>query len=261
MSHSTYIHGTSPSEQARLAELNRLTNRSFVQFLNPRPDAQVLEVGSGLGLLANEVAACVPLGRVTGIEISAAQLAQAKPAPNVTFQQGDAHTLPFDDAAFDLVYCRYLLEHVGDPQRVLAEMRRVLRPCGQVFVQENNILVNELWPDCPRFSAVWGKFAELQACLGGDALVGKKLFALLRTAGFADIRLSLAPEVHPATSDGFRPWIENLIGNVRSGQSALLARGLATADEIAAAFAEIEAFEQLLDACAYFYWNRAQAVR
>ena len=261
MNQVTYIHGTDPNEQTRLAELNRLTNRSFVQFLNPPPGAQVLEVGSGLGLLANEVAARVPLGRVTGIEISAAQLAQARPAPNATFQQGDAHTLPFDDATFDLVYCRYLLEHVGDPPRALTEMRRVLRPAGQVLVQENNILVNELWPACPRFSAVWGKFAELQARLGGDALVGKKLFALLRSAGFAEIRLSLAPEVHPATSDTFRPWIENLISIVRNGQSTLLASGLATAGEITAALAEIEEFEELSDACAYFYWNRARAVR
>ena len=45
MSEQTYIHGTEPSEQARLALLNRLTNGPFVEFLQVRPGLRVLEVG------------------------------------------------------------------------------------------------------------------------------------------------------------------------------------------------------------------------
>lgn len=52
----TYIHGTASSEQQRLRELNRLTNWPFVEFLAVRPGARVLEVGSGLGLLALDAA-------------------------------------------------------------------------------------------------------------------------------------------------------------------------------------------------------------
>ena len=221
----------------------------------------MLEVGSGLGILAGEVAARVPKGSVTGVELSAEQLAQARPTANATFVQGDAHHLPLDDASFDVAYCRYLLEHVADPAGVLAEIRRVLRPGGTIFLQENNILIHDMWPDCPRFVAIWRKFAELQTRLGGDALIGKKLFALLQQAGFANIRLSLAPEVHAAGEPGFVLWIENLIGNVQSGQESLLAYGLATAAEIETAIAELQAFEQLPDAAAYFYWNRARATK
>ena len=53
----TYIHGTEPSEQKRLAALNRLTNEAFVRFLGVVPRMRALEVGSGLGILAAEVAA------------------------------------------------------------------------------------------------------------------------------------------------------------------------------------------------------------
>src|SRR5690348_9738377 len=56
MPEQTYIHGTEPSEQARLALLNKLTNGPFVEFLQVRPEMRILEVGSGLGLLAAEVA-------------------------------------------------------------------------------------------------------------------------------------------------------------------------------------------------------------
>src|SRR5258708_913408 len=48
---ASYIHGTDPVEQKRLTELNRLTNASFIQFLDLSSDSNVLEVGSGLGLL------------------------------------------------------------------------------------------------------------------------------------------------------------------------------------------------------------------
>src|SRR5262249_13134856 len=114
---STYVHGTEPSEQERLAGLNRMTNAAFIAFLNVAPRSRVLEVGSGLGLLATEVASAAPEVDVVGIELSAAQIAAATRAPRVTLIQGDAHELKFPDASFDLVYARYLLEHVSDPER------------------------------------------------------------------------------------------------------------------------------------------------
>jgi SAM-dependent methyltransferase len=122
---------------------------------------------------------------------------------HLRYQQGDALRLPFEADRFDVVYCRYLLEHVAGPAQALAEMHRVLRRNGKVFIQENNILANEFYPDCPKFDALWRKFAGLQRQLGGDALIGKKLFALLKEAGFETITLSFAPEIHPADSATF----------------------------------------------------------
>jgi ubiquinone/menaquinone biosynthesis C-methylase UbiE len=107
---ATYIHGTGAVEQARLVELNRLTNAAFVQFLEPAPDARVLEVGSGLGILAAEVAAAADV-RVVGVELAAPQVARVPRDGPARFVQGDAHALPFPDNTFDLVYARYVLEH------------------------------------------------------------------------------------------------------------------------------------------------------
>ncbi len=124
----SYIHGTHQTERDRLASLNRLTNRPFIEFLGLQGHERVLEVGSGLGILASEVAQGLPDGSIVGVEYSVEQLEVAHCYfPNLGFVQGDAHYLPFPAETFDVAYCRYVLEYVSDVVSVLREMRRVLR--------------------------------------------------------------------------------------------------------------------------------------
>ena len=260
MSENIYIHGTEDEEQSRLASLNNMTNRSFLNFIKLRKTDRVLEVGSGLGLLAKEVALKIPNGKVTGLEKSEEQL-KLCPASvsNLTFIRGDAHNMPFDDNSFDVVYCRYILEHVTNPLKVLNEVRRVLVKRGRLFIQENNILAIEMYPECPHFKKAWQKFALLQYELGGDALIGKKLYSLLKKSGFKKIELSPAPEFHYYDLKTFGPWIENLIGNIEGARKKLLEHNLLTEEEIKNAINELRNFITLNDASTYFYWNRAFA--
>src|SRR4030095_9957555 len=126
MGHATYIHGTDSAEQARLTLLNRLTNQAFIDFLSLGDVSSILEIGSGLGLLAEQIATLVPQSAVWGLEYSSDQLNVAKDRrhPNLHFLQGDARRLPFRNESFAVVYCRYVLEHVTDPVRVLKEAHR-----------------------------------------------------------------------------------------------------------------------------------------
>jgi ubiquinone/menaquinone biosynthesis C-methylase UbiE len=261
MSGPAYIHGTSTSEQARLTELNRLTNPAFLQFLQVMPGIKVLEVGSGLGILAAEVAAAAAGVQVVGLERSAEQIAAATSHPGVSYVQGDAVSLPFPDASFDLVYARYLLEHVADPGRVVSEMRRVARPGGRVAVMENDISLLRVDPPCMGFNAIWTAFTQYQWQLGGDALIGRRLFRLLKSAGFEQIELSVQPEIHWSGSPGFQAWIANLGGNIESAREGLAKAGLCNADQIARAQRELEQFAKKENASTTFVWNRAMAVR
>src|SRR5258708_7457705 len=93
-----YIHGTHPSEQERLAKLGDLTDEAFLQFLEYRPNSSVLDVGSGLGNLARQLAKRIPHGHIWGVEQSTEQLSKATAdLPNLHLQQADAHNLPFED--------------------------------------------------------------------------------------------------------------------------------------------------------------------
>jgi SAM-dependent methyltransferase len=257
MAKDIYIHGTEPSEQQRLAGLNRMTNAAFIQFLNVAPGMRVLEVGSGLGILANDVAASAPGVEVVGIEVSAAQLAAARPGPLVTFVQGDAHSLDVPDGRFDLVYARYLLEHVADPAHVVREMRRVTAPGGRVAVCENDVSLLRFDPPCPAFDRAWETFTRFQATLGGDGLVGRRLFRLFKNAGFSDVELSVQPEVHWQGSPGYIAWVHNIIGNLESARNGMVASGVLSTADLNAAVIELERLKTDPLGSAVFVWNRA----
>ena len=61
-------------------------------------------------------------------------------------------------------------------------------------------------------------------------------------------------EIHHAGTATFLPWIENLIGNLRSGESELLDRGLATEEQIQQGISELQQLMHHKAASAFFYW-------
>ncbi len=256
-----YIHGTEASEQDRLRLLNRLTNRPFIDYLAIKRPIKILDVGCGLAILANEIAELYPNCEVYGIEYSVEQLAQADQAPNLKLQQGDAHHLSFDADTFDIVYCRYLLEHVKNPVQVLQEMHRVLKPNGEIFTQENNIAITVYDPDCSKWDTIWQKFINLQTDLGGDGLIGKRLYGMLKQANFQRIELSIAPQVHGFEDVQFDDWLLNIIGNAESARDKFIKYNIATSQELDEAIAELEALRTNENASTIFYWNRAKAVK
>lgn len=102
---------------------------------------RLLDVGASTGYLTDELGAV--FGDVVGIDIDEPGVAHARSVvrrPNVTVQLGDAMALPFEDGAFDVVVANHVYEHVPDPHRLLAEMRRVLAPGGVIYFAACNRL-------------------------------------------------------------------------------------------------------------------------
>jgi SAM-dependent methyltransferase len=115
-------------------------------FLLPRADERAIDVGTGAGALAFALA---PLVReVVGVDRvpELLELARERVAdhPNVTFVEGDAEHLPFDDGSFDLAATLRTLHHVPRPELVLAELVRVTRPGGRLLVVDQIAPVDPL---------------------------------------------------------------------------------------------------------------------
>jgi 2-polyprenyl-3-methyl-5-hydroxy-6-metoxy-1,4-benzoquinol methylase len=98
----------------------------------------VLDIGCGFGWF-ELFALSRGAGSITGLEISEEDLATARThidADNVRFEVGSAIDLPFEDASFDTVVCWEVLEHIPEntEPRAFAEIRRVLRPGGKLYL-------------------------------------------------------------------------------------------------------------------------------
>jgi SAM-dependent methyltransferase len=98
---------------------------------------RVLDAACGAGYGTNLLAAAARAA--TGVDLDPRSIAQARARyPDAEFVEGDIRQLPFDAAAFDLVVCFETIEHVGDPERALDEMRRVLSSDGMLLISTPN---------------------------------------------------------------------------------------------------------------------------
>lgn len=105
--------------------------------------ARILEIGCGPGMLWRENKERIPPNwNVTLSDFSEGMLAEARLTLGglnhpFRFELADAQALPFTDAHFDAVITNHMLYHVPDREQAYAEIRRVLRPDGQLFAATN----------------------------------------------------------------------------------------------------------------------------
>src|SRR5258708_12030813 len=110
--------------------MNGLKLRYLVGELAPIR-GKVLEGGCGAGSVAKAVKRERPDLHVVGCDVSSSALAAAEAsAEGVDFLPAQAEKLPFADDEFDFVWVFDVLEHVENPERMLREIARVVRPGG-----------------------------------------------------------------------------------------------------------------------------------
>ncbi len=207
--------------------------RATREILALRPGERVLDVGSGPGMLAAEMAAEVaPGGRVVGVDPSESMLALARGQTDAAeFVAGGALELPVPDASFDVVVSTQVLEYVEDVAAALAEARRVLRPGGRLLVLDTD-WGSIVWrtADRERLRRVLAAWEDHLA----DAYLPRRLPQLLRDAGLALTHASvLAILNHPYDADTYSAgMIPMIAGFVAGRRDVTEAEAAAWADEL-----------------------------
>ncbi|MBV9605286.1 MAG: class I SAM-dependent methyltransferase [Solirubrobacterales bacterium] len=91
---------------------------------------RVLDLGCGAGNSVDVFRARDPEVQWVGLDVPGSPEGQLRTRTDARFETFDGLAMPFEDGAFDLVYCKQVLEHVRRPEPLLAEVHRVLRPGG-----------------------------------------------------------------------------------------------------------------------------------
>ena len=108
-----------------------------------RKEGDILDIGTGPGLLLMKLHAFCPGFRLVGLDVSpsmvekaAENIEEAGLAGTVRVQEGSVHALPFEECSFDVVVSTGSLHHWKDPGAGLNEVHRVLKPGGIALIYD-----------------------------------------------------------------------------------------------------------------------------
>ena len=188
-----------------------------LRLLGVQPGEAVLDIGSGPGFLATDLAEAVgPEGRVIGIDNSEPMVARAKSRANhdwLCYETADATSLPFEDASFDVVVSTQVAEYIADIEGFCAEFTRVLRPGGRGLIVATDwdaVCFHSEDPD--RMARVMAAFAPHCA----DSRLPRTLGPRLRNSGLVVDEVCYFPIINPTCykgcySAGMMPFIRSYI--------------------------------------------------
>jgi SAM-dependent methyltransferase len=243
---SGYVHGsTDDAEVARLVKQAEFVAAFSLTDFDAPTGARVLDLGTGVGAMAAELARRFPGIDLTAVDRSEAQLSRAVALhPVARYVLADVHELPFANSQFDRVHASWLLEHVADPAVVLSEARRVLVEGGVAHFTEVDNRTLRVSPALPELISTFDALNRAQQAAGGDPFVGARLDVLAKQAGFtrvvvrsawllgddahADMRAQLHEEFAGICESLDEVLHPSEVANARRAADALRGRGAGT---------------------------------
>lgn len=151
---STFKTSSADGYEVAMGRWSRRLAIRFLAFAGIGSGERVLDVGCGTGSLTFLLSERSDLKAISGIDYSRPYIEHAAGSntdPRVSFKVGDACALPFEDADFDRVLSLLMLHFVTEPDRAVAEMRRVARPgatvAATVWDARGGFVANRLFYD------------------------------------------------------------------------------------------------------------------
>jgi ubiquinone/menaquinone biosynthesis C-methylase UbiE len=207
------------------------------------PGQTCLDLGCGGGAVTMELARLVgPAGRAVGIDMDEVKLELARTdaaeagLSNVEFRQTDVDRWD-EPEGYDVVYARFLLEHVPRPLDLLRRMWAAVRPGGVLAVEDADF--EGLFSDPPHKAfELWRRLnPEVLEHNGGDPWMGRKLHRLFLEAGTPNPEVRLTQNVNTSGEAKTLPAV-----TLAAMSDSILSAGLASQDELSDAIEGLEAY-------------------
>ncbi len=209
-----YVHGYTVREAQRLGDQAGTLAELLHAGTRYAPGEKVLEAGCGVGSQTRFLVEGSPEARFTCLDISPDSLdaarAQARDQgwDNLEFVRGDLYDPPLAMGSFDHLFVCFVLEHLTRPVEALAGLARLVKPGGTVTVIEGDHGSCYFHPEQPEARRAWQCLIDCQATLGGDSLIGRRVYPLMDQAGIQDVTV----EPRAVYCDASRPgWVEGFV--------------------------------------------------
>jgi SAM-dependent methyltransferase len=201
---------------------------------------RVADLGCGVGMVTTLLAELVgPTGQVVGVDFSGAQIAQARDLlphdlPNVHFIEASATDTGLPQQSFDLVYCRFLLIHLTNPEGALQEMHNLLKP-GGIVVCEDGDLTSAGSEPASALNAFADLFGRLGPVWGVDYTLGRQHYQMVAAANFSKPEITFN---QPVVARGESKRLLEL--SVAEAGPAFIEAGLITSQELECTLVEMQ---------------------
>jgi ubiquinone/menaquinone biosynthesis C-methylase UbiE len=226
-----------------LARIKRDDTLELFRLAGVRSGMRCLDLGCGGGEVTFDLAvAAGPEGSVAGVDMDAEKLALAREsarergADNVEFRAGNVNDWD-EPGGYDFVYSRFLLQHLARPADLLRRMWAAVRAGGIIAVEDADFDGLFCDPANDGFGFYKAMYQEVCRRNGGDPTIGRKLYRYFGQAGIADPQVRLAQGL--AVTEDRK---ELAVLTLEASAEAITGAGLASADEVAAALADLRAF-------------------
>jgi SAM-dependent methyltransferase len=119
-----------PADHHRQTLADDLLTGHYARLAQAGEGDRVLDLGCGAGDSVEQFSSLNPNVRWLGVDLERSPEVATRTRTDAEFRTFDGRSIPEDDGAVDVVYCKQVLEHVEDPGPLLADVARVLRPGG-----------------------------------------------------------------------------------------------------------------------------------
>ena len=246
MTFDIYTIGEGAGDKARLHDLAKIFRPPTLALLDRvgvEPGMACLEIGFGIGDISFELARRVgPKGSVVGVDIDDVRVEEARQEAarlglsNTSFRVADIRTMSAEPQ-YDLVYSRFVLDHLANPDGVIAVMTGHMRPGGVLIAECTDYTGWYCYPALPAFDRALEIMAALRHKAGGLPDIGIRLPVLFLDAGLGDIDTNIFQ--HMALEGEFKRWTVMAITGERAEWA--IALDLTSQEELDMLLAEITA--------------------
>lgn len=187
----------------------------LLTWLGLEDGMSVLELGSGPGFVTEKLLSLLPNSPITALDVNPEMHKKAQEylgnrfSNRIQWIEASVMKMNLPEESYDFAIARLLFQHLSKPIEAAQEVLRVLKPGGKLAIID---IDTALWgivePYIPELQPIYEKYAQVQSNHGGNRFIGRRLWRILQSAGYNNLRLEAF--VYHSDELGIEPFMAQM---------------------------------------------------